>query len=269
MLMLINYINWDVSPEIFRIPFVNLEIRWYGLLFASGFFMAYYFLSKIFNKENISIDVLDKLTVYAFLGTVIGARLGHCFFYEPEYYLAHPMKIIKIWEGGLASHGAAIGIVLSLVLFARNYKEYKLDYLLARVTITVPLAGAFIRIGNLMNSEIVGKQTEMPWGFVFVRNKEDFARHPTQIYEAVSYVIIFFILHSIYNRKGKEVNNYFMFGLFLILLFSARFLIEFYKEVQVDFESALLMDMGQLLSIPFVLAGIVFIILSQRKKSES
>ena len=267
--MILTAINWNVSPEIFRIPFLNLEIRWYGLLFATGFFLCYYFISKMFNKENIPIDVLDKLTVYGFLGTLIGARLGHCLFYEPEYYLANPLKILKVWEGGLASHGAAIGIPLAIFIFSRKYKEYNLGFLLARVTITVPLAGACIRLGNLMNSEIVGKRTEVPWGFIFSHNNETFARHPTQIYEALAYIAIFIILYSIYLKKGKNINNYFIFGLFLILLFTSRFFLEFFKEVQVDFESKLPMDMGQLLSIPFVIGGILLMYFNRKKNSET
>jgi len=271
--MILTAINWNVSPEIFRIPFLNLEIRWYGLLFATGFFLCYYFISKMFNKENIPIDVLDKLTVYGFLGTLIGARLGHCLFYEPEYYLANPLKILKVWEGGLASHGAAIGIPLAIFIFSRKYKEYNLGFLLARVTITVPLAGACVRLGNLMNSEIVGKPTEAAWGFLFFRDTDLthlplVPRHPTQIYEALAYIAIFIILYSIYLKKGKNINNYFMFGLFLILLFSARFFLEFFKEVQVDFESKLPMDMGQLLSIPFIMCGILLIFFNRKKTAK-
>lgn len=263
--MILNYITWDVSPEIFRIPVLNLEIRWYGLLFASGFFMAYFVISKMFRRENIPIEVLDKLTVYVFLGTVIGARLGHCLFYEPEYYLSHPLKILKIWEGGLASHGAAIGIFLSLYLFYRNYKEYKLGFLLSRVTIAVPISGAFIRMGNLMNSEIIGKPTDVSWAFIF-KHVDNIPRHPTQIYEALAYVAIFFVLLTIYNKKEKNINELFMFGLFLTLLFTARFIIEFFKEVQVDFESQLPMDLGQLLSIPFVIAGLVMMWIGKKKE---
>ena len=264
--MILNYITWDVSPEIFKIPVLNLEIRWYGLLFATGFFMAYYLISRMFRRENIPLEVLDKLTVYVFLGTVIGARLGHCLFYEPGYYLAHPLKILKIWEGGLASHGAAIGIFISLYLFARKYKEYKLGYLLSRVTIAVPVSGAFIRMGNLMNSEIIGKPTDVSWAFIFT-HVDNLPRHPTQIYEAIAYIAIFFVLQSIYNKHWKNLNQLFMFGLFLTLLFAVRIIIEFYKEVQVDFESQLPLDLGQLLSIPFVIAGLVMIWISQKKKN--
>ena len=213
-----------------------------------------YCLQKIFKKEGLSVELLDKLTVYVAVGTVVGARLGHCLFYDPAYYLQNPIEIIKIWRGGLASHGAAIGILIALYYFARKNKKPYL-WILDRIVIVVALAGFFIRMGNLMNSEIYGIETSLPWGFIFVRNGEVLPKHPTQIYEALSYLLIFILLYSIYRKKGTKVRQGLIFSLFLILLFSVRFLIEFIKEVQVDFEQTMSLNMGQWLSIPFVIIG--------------
>jgi prolipoprotein diacylglyceryl transferase len=220
-------------------------------------------MNRIFKKEHIPQKMLDTLTTYMVIGTVVGARLGHCLFYEPAYYLANPLRILKVWEGGLASHGAAIGILISLYLFVRKVKKPYL-WILDRIVIVVALAGFFIRMGNLMNSEIYGVQTSLPWGFIFVRWGETMPKHPTQIYEALSYLAIFFLLYSIYLRKGVKIKQGFLFGLFLIILFSVRFLIEFIKEPQVGFEEHMVLNMGQLLSIPFILTGI-FLLVYKRK----
>jgi prolipoprotein diacylglyceryl transferase len=251
--MILDFIHWNVKPEIFSIG--ALAVRWYGLLFAASFYFGYLLFSKFFKLENIKIEVLDRLTIYMAIGTVVGARLGHCFFYEPQYYLENPLEIIKIWHGGLASHGAAIGILTALYLFARKEKR-SYFWVLDRIVITVALSGLFIRLGNLMNSEIYGVQTSLPWGFIFVREGETVAKHPTQIYEALSYMLIFVLLLKLYYQyKGKPKEGL-LFGLFLILTFTMRFLIEFVKNTQVEFEKSMFLNMGQLLSIPFVLAGI-------------
>lgn len=250
--MIFNYINWNADPEIFTI--FGREIRWYGLLFATSFMVSYYILLKIFKKEGIKQDILDKLTMYVFIGTLLGARLGHCLFYEPAFYLKHPLEILYVWKGGLASHGAAIGITLSLYLFARKQKKTFL-WVFDRITMVVPLAGAFVRLGNLMNSEIVGKPTDLPWGFVFKRLGENFTRHPSQLYEAMACIIIFVILYTLFTKKQYYKKQGFISGLFLVLLFGSRFFIEFTKNIQVDFEQNMALDMGQLLSIPFVLVG--------------
>ena len=261
--MILNYINWNIDPEIFG--FWGLSIRYYGVLFASSFFFGYLIMQKIFKKEGLTIELLDNLTIYMALGTVIGARLGHCLFYQPEYYLRNPWEILFIWHGGLASHGAAIGILLALYFFARKNKKPYL-WILDRIVIVVALAGFFIRMGNLMNSEIYGIETNLPWGFIFVRDGQIVPKHPTQIYEALSYLLIFVVLFLIYRKKGVEIKQGFIFGLFLITLFTVRFLIEFIKEVQVDFESTMSLNMGQWLSIPFVITGVYLLINSQRKK---
>ncbi len=264
--MIENYIHWNINPEIFRIG--NFAIRWYGLLFASGFLFGYIIIGKFFKIEKVPADLLDKLTVYVAIGTVLGARLGHCFFYEPSYYLSHPGEILKIWHGGLASHGAAVGILLALWLFTRNTRRPFL-WIIDRVVVVVALAAFFIRMGNLMNSEIYGVQTSLPWGFIFERNGETVPKHPTQIYEALVYLLIFILLYFIYLRKKGKTRNGLLFSLFLILALTARFFIEFVKEDQVAFEAGMGLNMGQLLSIPFVLAGIIiwFIISRQKQKA--
>ncbi|MFO7843995.1 MAG: prolipoprotein diacylglyceryl transferase [Bacteroidales bacterium] len=261
--MILNSITWDVNPDI--VSFWGLTIRYYGVLFAASFFFGYLIMQKIFKKEGLSVELLDKLTVYVAIGTVVGARLGHCLFYDPAYYLQNPLEIIKIWHGGLASHGAAIGILIALYYFARKNKKPYL-WILDRIVIVVALAGFFIRMGNLMNSEIYGIETSLPWGFIFVRNGEVIPKHPTQIYEALSYLLIFVLLYSIYHKKGTKVRQGLIFSLFLILLFTVRFLIEFIKEVQVDFEQTMALNMGQWLSIPFVIIGFYLLYRSYKHK---
>ncbi len=261
--MLLNYINWNVDPEI--VGFWGLSIRYYGLLFASSFFFGYIIMQKMFKKEGLTIELLDKLTVYMAVGTVIGARLGHCLFYQPDYYLSNPWEIIKIWHGGLASHGAAVGILIAIYYFSKKHKKPYL-WTMDRIVIVVALAGFLIRMGNLMNSEIYGNPTELPWGFIFVRNGEVLPKHPTQIYEALSYLVIFVLLYTIYNKKGAQLKQGLIFGLFLILLFTARFFIEFIKEVQVNFEQGMSLNMGQWLSIPFVFIGVFLLYRSLKQQ---
>jgi len=255
--MELQIIPWNVNPEIFRIG--NFAVRWYGLLFASGFVFGYYIMRKIFRNEGLTDATLDRLTVYMAIGTIVGARLGHCFFYEPEYYLARPLEILKVWHGGLASHGAAIGILLALWLFVRKEKKPYL-WIIDRVVIVVALAGTMIRLGNLMNSEIYGVETTLPWGFVFLRNGENAPKHPTQIYEALAYLITFGILMRIYWKNLGKQRPGLLFGLFLVLVFGFRFFVEYIKEDQVGFEAGMKLNMGQWLSIPLVVAGIAILI---------
>ena len=254
--MLLASINWNVDPEIFRVG--RFAIRYYGVLWALSFYLGYLIFERFVKKEGLPEGFLDSLTVYMVVGTVLGARLGHCLFYEPDYYLSHPLDILKIWQGGLASHGAAIGIILALYFFSRKQKVSML-YVLDRIVITVALSGFLIRLGNLMNSEIYGTETNLPWGFIFERNKELFPKHPTQLYEAFVYLLIFFVLYLIYAKSHSKPRKGLIFGIFLTAVFGARFLIEFIKEPQVDFEKTMSLNMGQLLSIPFVVAGIGFI----------
>jgi len=256
-------IPWDVNPEIFRIG--SFAVRWYGLLFASSFLFGYILLKKMFKNENLSETVLDRLTIYVAIGTIIGARLGHCFFYEPGYYLSNPGEILKIWHGGLASHGAAIGIIIAIWLFVRKEKK-EFTWAIDHVAIVVALSGFFIRTGNLMNSEIYGVETTVPWGFVFLQNGETAPKHPTQIYEALAYLIIFGILMWLYWRKNGKYIQGTLISLFLILVFVARFFIEFLKEDQVAFEASMPLNMGQLLSIPFIILGGIWLYYSLKKK---
>ena len=260
---MLEFIHWNINPEIFHLnlhlPALGiLSVRWYGLLFAASFLCGYQLFTKFFKLENIPLEVLDKLTIYMAIGTVVGARLGHCLFYEPDYYLSHPLEILFIWHGGLASHGAAIGILLAIYMFSRKEKRNYL-WTVDRIVIVVALSGFFIRTGNLMNSEIYGIQTSLPWGFIFDRVGETIPKHPTQIYEGLAYLGIFFILLRLYfYYKGKPLKGL-LFGLFLILVFGVRFFVEFIKNEQVDFEKGMSLNMGQLLSIPLVLLGFYFI----------
>jgi len=246
-------IHWNASPEI--LSFGVLTIRWYGLLFALSFISGYQILSYIFTNEKKSIKDLDSLTIYVVIGTIIGARLGHCLFYEANYYLSNPVEILKVWEGGLASHGGAIGILTALWIFTKR-KHIKFAWILDRLVIVVALAGFFIRIGNFFNSEIYGIPTNLPWGVVF-ELRDAIPRHPTQIYEALAYLVSFVILFLIYKKQKGDLKEGLLAGLFFILVFTSRFLLEFLKEVQSSFESGLVLDMGQLLSIPFIVVGVV------------
>jgi phosphatidylglycerol---prolipoprotein diacylglyceryl transferase len=263
---ILGYITWNVSPDIIRIG--GTAIRWYGLLFAASFFFGYLIMARMFKKEGIPIKLLDELTTYMIVGTIVGARLGHCFFYEPGYYLHNPLKILMIWEGGLASHGAGIGIVLAILLFSWRKK---MDFLrvMDRIVVVVALSGFLIRTGNLMNSEIFGIPTGLPWGFRFIRalnpSEAIDPRHPTQIYEGLSYLVIFFVLLLYYYRKDGKPSPGFLFGLFLVTVFAMRFVIEFIKEPQESFESSMILNLGQLLSVPFIIAGILLIWYSRRR----
>jgi len=258
------FITWNPDPEIFRIG--SLAVRWYGVLFALGFVFGYLIMQNMFKKEGVPIKLLDSLTTYMIVGTLIGARLGHCLFYEPDYYLTYPVKILYVWEGGLASHGAAIGIILALIIFS-VVKKRSFLWVIDRIVVVTALAGCLIRLGNLMNSEIFGHITALPWGFYFVRASNPVEaqdpRHPTQIYEALSYLLIFIYLIWYYYRKQGHPRPGFLFGMFLILVFGVRILIEFVKEPQVGFEAGMALNMGQWLSIPFVLTGLWFVFRKQ------
>ena len=267
--MITDYIHWSPDPEVFRIG--SIAIRWYGLLFALSFVFGYIILLRVFKKEDVPIKLLDTLTTYMVIGTVVGARLGHCFFYEPAYYFAHPLKIFAVWEGGLASHGAGIGIIVAIWIFSLTQKK-PFIWVMDRVVIVVALSGFLIRTGNLMNSEIFGHATTLPWGFLFeraaLRGEIVVPRHPTQIYEGLTYLAIFFYLWWYYYRKNGKPEPGYLFGVFLVLVFGMRFIIEFLKEPQVGFESSMILNMGQLLSIPFVIAGIIYIYRAKTKKAE-
>ncbi|MGZ4090096.1 MAG: prolipoprotein diacylglyceryl transferase [Bacteroidia bacterium] len=260
------FIEWDPSPEIFTIPGIDWPVRWYGLMWALAFISSHFIMNRVYKAEGRPDKHLDTLTLYIIIGTVLGARLGHCLFYGPwfdetlqngvvvEGYLSHPLNMLKVYEGGLASHGGAIGIIIAMILYCRKTKESWL-WLFDRLVIVVPLAGAFIRIGNLINSEIIGTVTNVPWAFIFVR-EDPMPRHPAQLYEAIYCVFLFVLMYRLWKTKRDNYGPGFMFGLLCVLLFIERFLDEFVKENQSDFENGNLLNMGQVLSIPFILIGI-------------
>lgn len=252
----IAVIYWNVSREIFGIG--PVIIRWYGLLFALGFVVGYQIMQWIYNKENKTQKSLDSLAITMILSTVIGARLGHCLFYEPAIYLADPIRILKVWEGGLASHGAAIGIPFALWLYSRKHKDISMLWILDRIVIVIALAGFFIRLGNFFNSEIYGNPANLPWAVVFA-SVDHIPRHPVQLYESFSYLIIFIIMIFTYKNSYKKLHSGFLFGLFLVLVFGARFFLEYFKAFQADFETNLPIKMGQILSIPLILTGFYFL----------
>lgn len=259
------FITWNPDVNIFTIG--EFGLRWYGFLFAMGFFLAYSVLYYIFKREKVELKLLDWLTFYVFLAVLIGARLGHVLFYEWDYYKVHLSEIPMVWKGGLASHGAGIAIVIALIIYIWQFK-LNTWWLFDRIAIVIPISAAFVRLGNLMNSEIYGVHTTMPWGFIFAATSEagNSPRHPTQLYEAISYLLIALVLFILYRKNTAIKRPGMLVGIFLVALFSARFLIEFFKEVQVDFENKMSLDMGQWLSVPFIMLGIGFIIFALRHK---
>lgn len=263
-----NYIHWNIDPELINL--FGISIRYYGLLFIGGIFLAVYLLEHIFKKEAIGQKKLDKLSFYGLIGIILGARLGHCLFYEPSYYLAHPLEMLLPIEfkasggitfvgyRGLASHGGALGLVIAIWIYSKQTKESFINTL-DLIAVVTPVAGAFIRMANFMNSEIIGMPADVAWAVVF--EKEDMLpRHPAQLYEAFCYFIIFAINMYLYKKYRPKLQNGFFFGLTIFLIFIARFFIEFVKEHQVSFEDKMILDMGQWLSVPFVLVGVGFMI---------
>jgi phosphatidylglycerol:prolipoprotein diacylglycerol transferase len=256
-------VHWNASPEIFSLG--PLTLRWYGLLFATGFALGYQVVKQFFKNEKVPLELLDPLVFYLMVGTIIGARLGHCLFYEPEIYLADPIRILKVWEGGLASHGAAVGVLISLFLYTKRYPRFTYLYICDRVAVAATLAGAMIRLGNLFNSEIIGKPTQAAWAFVFER-VDQVPRHPTQLYESLSYFLIFAVLERLYWKTKLKTAPGFLFGFYLSSVFTARMIIELFKEPQVAFEASLPMDLGQLLSIPLIIVGILMMLRALKKQ---
>ncbi len=257
MISLLNFIHWNVNPEIFSLG--PLSIRWYGLLFASGFLIGYYIGEKMLKSENVDQKWIDSLFFYIIIATVVGARLGHVFFYGWDYYSQHPSEIIKVWHGGLASHGGALGILIAMYLHSKWVTKRTMLWTLDRIVVPTALVAAFIRTGNLMNSEIYGIQTALPWGIIFERNGETVAKHPTQIYEALSYLISFGVLMYLYWKTSAKNRPGLLLGAFFVLIFSARFFIEFIKEDQEAFEAGMTLNMGQWLSVPFVIIGALLV----------
>lgn len=247
-------IEWSASPEIVNIgPFT---LRWYGLLFALGFLLGLFMVRKMFLAEKAPEEWLDKCFMYMVVGTIIGARLGHVFFYDWGYYSQHLNEIPQIWRGGLASHGGTIGILLALWIFSRRISKKPILWILDKVAVPTALAGMFIRLGNLMNSEILGKPSSGDFAFVF-KHVDDVPRHPAQLYEAFAYFLSFILLYYIYWYTDRKQKPGFILGLFFVLIFGSRIIVEFFKESQGGIESAFgnALNTGQLLSIPFVLVG--------------
>jgi len=247
---------WNADPELFS--FGPFHIRWYGLFFALSFLIGYEIMVWVFRREKKPLSDLDSLLIYMIAGTILGARLGHCLFYESEYYLANPLQIIAVWRGGLASHGGAVGVCLAVYLYSRKRPEQPFLWTLSRTALTVPLAGFFIRTGNFFNSEIIGRAADVPWAVIFVP-VDSVPRHPAMLYEAASYLVLFVIMLRLYERGGRFLDPRFILGIFFTGTFGARFLIEFTKEVQASFENALPLHMGQLLSIPLVAIGLLLL----------
>ncbi|MDN5204125.1 prolipoprotein diacylglyceryl transferase [Fulvivirgaceae bacterium BMA10] len=264
-----TYIIWNHDGMLFDLGFYAL--RWYSLLFALGFVICYYLLKRRFIKEQVPLEKLDKITIYSIAGAVIGARLGHCLFYDFEYYSQHLLEIFLPFQfeptfefigyRGLASHGGGIAILIALIICSRKYKM-DLLWIFDRLAVVAPIAAASIRFGNFMNSEIIGNPTTVPWAFIFQR-VDNIPRHPGQLYEAVVYLIIFGVLYTLNKRQKK--GNGFIFGLFMIMVFSARFIIEFFKADQSAFEAGMMINMGQVLSIPFVILGITLMVLKRKE----
>lgn len=255
-------IYWDINP--FFLQTKDFSIRFYSIFFVLGFFIGYFFLRLFFKHSNKSQQEADLLIILMFVLIVIGGRLGHVFFYNPEYYLSYPEKIFRIHEGGLASHGAIFLSLLALPIYCK-IKKISFWWLTDRLVIPISLGAAFVRLGNLMNSEIYGTPTSLPWGFVFVRNGETIAKHPTQIYEATLYVLVFIFLFWIYRKYQKQPPKALITAWFLILLWSSRFFIEFLKESQSIFDYSLPLKMGQILSIPLIIIGFILLYASKKK----
>ncbi len=261
---MIAYIVWNVRPELVSVG--PLTVRWYGVLFAILFWAGFLIVRWQFRSEGKNEEDLSQLLTHLVLGTIIGARLGHCLFYEPGYYLSHPWDIPKVWEGGLASHGGALGVLFALWLYCRKRPDQPYLWLLDRICVPTALAGCLIRLGNLFNSEILGNPTQMPWGFVFVR-VDAVARHPVQLYEATAYAATFVVLLLMYRRWRAQTPVGWLVGWFLVLVFSARFLLEFFKEEQAAYGQSSPLHVGQWLSIPFIGAGLFLIARARRRNA--
>ena len=266
-------IDWNPSPILFKLG--PVAIRYYSLMFVLAFMLGLTIMKRIFLKDKISLEKLDSLFIYVVVATLIGARIGHFLFYDPEFLFKKPLEVILPFRfspkfeftgfAGLASHGAAIGIIIAMYLFSKKVLKKPLLFILDRIVIPAAVGGMFVRLGNLMNSEIIGKPTNSDFGFVFKQLGESFPRHPAQLYEAVSYLVIFIILWYTYWRTDKKEKSGYLFGLYFALTFSARFVIEFFKEAQVDERAVWDLNTGQWLSIPLVLIGLYYMF--RNKKS--
>ncbi len=257
-----QFFVWDLDPQIFSGMSVP---RWYGLFFALGIVGGFMVMKNMFHWEKKDTMLVDRLLIYVFLGMLIGMRLGHCLFYEPETYLADPLRILKFWEGGYASHGGFAGLIIAVIIFCKKYTETPILWLLDRIAVSSMFAAAAIRIGNFFNSEMIGRQTDVSWAIIF-KAVDDAPRHPSQLYEAFGFMVIFVFGMIIYKKTKHKTKPGLLFGLVLVFGFSWRFIVEFSKENQVDFELNLPLNMGQLLSIPFIAAGGIVILMTTLRK---
>jgi phosphatidylglycerol---prolipoprotein diacylglyceryl transferase len=253
---LVSYVYWNVSPVLFHLG--PLVIRWYGLFFAIVFALGFLIMRWQFRVEHKDASSLDKLALYIMAGTIVGARLGHCLFYDPVYYFRHPVEILMVWRGGLASHGGAAGILIALYLYTRNRPDQPYLWLLDRMVVPAALGGSLIRLGNLFNSEILGTPTRVPWAFVFEQVSSQ-PRHPVQLYESIAYALIFVMLLRVYRRLRAQTPSGLLLGLFLVSVFMFRFFIEFLKQPQAAYAHHLPLKTGQWLSIPFIGLGAVLL----------
>jgi len=263
--MILLQIDWNPSPELFSIG--PLSIRYYSLMFIISFLLGLHLMKKIFIADKISLEKLDSLFIYSVIAILLGARIGHFLFYDPKFLIEKPLEVLLPFKfspfqftgfAGLASHGAAIGVVIAMYLFSKKVLKKPILFILDRIVVPVALGAMFIRLGNLMNSEIIGKPTNSDYGFVFERLGEDFPRHPTQLYEAFGYLIVFGILLFVFWKTNKKQKLGYVSGLFLVLLWSVRFVVEFFKEAQVDERAEWALNTGQLLSIPLIFIGLYF-----------
>jgi len=258
-------IVWDVDPIAFTV--FGLPVAYYGICWVAAFVLGWYIIQRMVVHEGVTTKLIDSAFMYMIVSCVIGSRLGHVLFYEPAYYLENPLEILNLRAGGMASHGAALGFLVGVWLFSRKWKT-PFIWFMDRLVVVVASGGAIIRFGNLMNSEIFGDPTTLPWGFEFVHSAawQQIGQpvHPTQLYEAFAYVLLFVLLMAMYHWSSAPKRRGLMFGVFLIGCFGARFAIECIKLPQVSFESSMTLDMGQLLSIPFIITGIIFVVYALR-----
>lgn len=273
---MLDFITWTCNPEMISWP---VSVRWYGLMFAIGFIVGYEIVWRMFRREGVPEKWVGELFVYVLVATVVGARLGHVLFYAWDYYSKHLIEILYVWEGGLASHGGAIGIMIAILLYSKKVTKKSPLWTFDRLVVPVPFVGALIRMGNLFNHEIYGGPTDKPWGISFVENVHSWMAgaepvmtvpcHPTQIYEALSYLVLFVVLMLMYWKGNAQRRPGLIFGTFFAVLFSARFLIEYVKNVQepweVDMIASYGINMGQLLSLPFIVMGVWLIVRALRR----